>query len=53
MEPIKHFIVWYPLAFGEFAAGYFDVAGKFDAVEEIVKGFGIHEIRGGASVLCD
>ena len=53
MEPIKHLIVWYPLALGEFSAGYFDVAGKLDAVEEVVEGFGIHEVRGGASVLRD
>ena len=46
-----NFLVGNTFAFGEFAAGDFDIAGKFQLVEKIVEQFGIDEIRCGASVL--
>lgn len=37
MEAIENNILRNALALGEFAAGDFDVAGKFDSVEELVQ----------------
>ena len=51
VDAVKYFLVGNTFAFGEFAAGDFDIAGKFHLVEKIVEQFGIDEIRCGASVL--
>jgi len=40
MEAIENNILRNSLALGEFAAGDFDVAGKFGSVEELVQRFG-------------
>ena len=40
MEAIENNILRNALAFREFAAGDFDVAGKFGSVEELVQRFG-------------
>ena len=48
-----NFLMGNSFSFGEFAAGDFDIAGKFHLVEKIVEKFGIDEIRCGASVLGD
>lgn len=53
VDAVKYFFVGNSFTFGEFAAGDFDIAGKFHLVEKIVEKFGIDEIRCGASVLGD
>ena len=44
VDAVKYFLVGNAFSFGEFAAGDFDIAGKFHLVEKIVKKFGIDEI---------
>lgn len=51
MDAVKYFLVGNAFSLGEFAAGDFDIAGKFHLVEKIIEQFGIDEIRCGASVL--